>query len=404
MNKTAQSSGIGPELPHVNEKVQAYLAQTRTPGMAIAVTQGYSIRWARGYGFADLEAQKLYTPDTIQYSGSVMKTFTTTVALQLWEHGLLDLDADIGQYLPYQVRNRYFPDTPITTRHILTHTSSLTESTEALSPYSLAYRSGDPGDRPGEFAQIWLAVDGIGYGKEAGFFTEHEPGTHFLYANVSWLLITDMVENLTGKSFRQWCKDEIFSVLGMHSSGFYLSDIDVKRHAALYSYMENGQSQSDFGFMPHLQLDRKLRPRDGYVRYALYQHPNFPDGGLRTTAHDLSLWLMTWLNGGSLNGRRILKEETVNAALSSQTSVPMTDAPYYAQGFGWRQDKKDGSAFPTANSWWHGGIDFGARNHVWLNRDTGVGAVVVSNFEAEPHSTIFWKFFVKIVADIVKEL
>jgi CubicO group peptidase (beta-lactamase class C family) len=397
--KHVQSSGIGPPLPHIDEAVQAYLAQTRTPGLAIAVTHDDSIRWARGYGLAELETERLYTTDTLQYSGSVAKTFTTTVALQLWERGLLDLDADIGQYLPYQVRNPYFPDVPITVRQIITHTSSITEDLfgHHTSPYTLAYRTGDP-ERPGEFAQTWLSVDGVGYSKEAGFYAKWQPGAQSSYANASWLLIADVVEQVTGLSFRQWCKDYIFRPIGMNSSGFYLEDIDVERHAGLYSYVENGQSLSRFGFVPHLQLDRSARPQNSYVRYALYQHPNFPDGGLRTTAYDLALWTIMWLKGGVINGQRILAEATVTSALSPQVKdIPITDPVIFKQGFGWYQRKQDERVTPSEHSWWHGGTDYGALNQVWLDKDTGIGAVIVSNFEAEPAASTIKEFFVNVV-------
>jgi CubicO group peptidase (beta-lactamase class C family) len=188
----------------------------------------------------------------------------------------------------------------------------------------------------------------------------------------------------------------------MYSSGWYLADIDVERHTGLYSYIENGKSLSGFGFIPHLQLDRSARPHNGYVRYALYQHPNFPDGGLRTTAHDLALWTIAWLNGGSINGQRVLQTETVNAALTPQVNVPITDPVIFRQGFGWYQRAKDKAVYPSENSWWHGGWDLGALNNVWLDRSTGVGAVIVSNFEAEPNDNNIKAFFVSVVEQCVE--
>jgi CubicO group peptidase (beta-lactamase class C family) len=392
-------SGIGRTLPAVDRAALDYLAKTRTPGMALAITAHGNIVWGKGYGFADREAGKPYTLDTIQYSGSIAKTVTTTVALQLWEQGHILLDTDINEYLPYQVRNPYFPGSPITVRQIITHTSSITEDLfgHHTSPYTLAYRTGDP-ERPGEFAQMWLSVDGVGYSKEAGFYAQWQPGTQSSYTNASWLLIADVVEQVTGLSFRQWCKEYIFRPLGMNSSGFYLEDIDIQRHAGLYSYIEHGQSLSRFGFVPHLQLDRSARPQNGYVRYALYQHPNFPDGGLRTTAYDLALWTIVWLNGGVLNGQRILAEETVTSALSSQVKdIPITDPVIFRQGFGWYQRKQAERVAPSEHSWWHGGTDYGALNQVWLDKDTRRGAVIMSNFEAEPAASTIKEFFVDAV-------
>jgi CubicO group peptidase (beta-lactamase class C family) len=396
---------IGPSLPPIDEAAQTYLETTKTPGMALAVTTGNEIVWARGYGYADLEAGLAFSKHTIQYSGSIAKTFTATVALQLWEKGLIDLEADISRYLPYQVRNPFFPATPITIRQILTHTSSICEtfSNNPLSPYALAYRTGDPGDRPGEFAQIWLAVDGVGYGKTSGFFLEREPGTTFHYANASWLLIADVVETVTGISFRQWCKDYIFLPLELNASGFYLADIDVTRHAALYGYVDNGQPLSPWGIEPRLQLDRAARVQNGYVRYALYQHPNFPDGGLRTTAYDLTRWLRCWLNEGSLEGKRILQEKTVALALSSQLSGYPVNNERLTQGFAWYQ-LGNTQAFPSPGSWWHAGSDFGVLNQVWLSTTRKVGAVMLSNCDTQLARDKNKSFFINSTEQILEAL
>jgi CubicO group peptidase (beta-lactamase class C family) len=376
--------GIGPRLSEVDAYLQDRMREERIPGMAVAVVGGDRVVWANSYGFADSERRRLYTLDTIHNVASITKTFTATVALQLWERGLVDLDADISEYLPYRVRNPYHPDEPITTRQLLTHTSSITtDVTTPSTPYSLAYRSGDdPGPRPGQFTQQFLGVGQVNYSKDNGFWQDRKPGSLYEYNDTAWLLIADMVEEVAGKDYRRWCRDEIFEPLGMASSGFYLEDVDLSRHAVLYGYMKDGESLGAYGAWPHLYLDRAALPSDGYVSYALYASPTFPDGGLRTSVADLSRWAIAWMNGGSVKGRQVLDGATVRQALSPQTdAVPPEEQR--EQGFGWRRETEDDSAYKAfANVWSHSGTDIGVQTEIALRLENRTAAVVLTNFDS----------------------
>ncbi len=111
----------------VDDYVKAQMAQAHIPGVSVAVVQAGRVRLMRGYGLASVELNVPATPDTVYELLSITKQFTATAILMLVEDGKLALDDPISRYLP---------DTPpawnaITVRHLLTHTSGLTDYTDA---------------------------------------------------------------------------------------------------------------------------------------------------------------------------------------------------------------------------------------------------------------------------------
>lgn len=83
------------------------------------------IAWEGAFGLADVSMAKPATRSTLYNIESISKLFISVSAMQLWEKGMLNLEADINQYLPFAVRNPNFPDHRIAPRMLLTHTSSL---------------------------------------------------------------------------------------------------------------------------------------------------------------------------------------------------------------------------------------------------------------------------------------
>lgn len=107
---------------------QSRMQAAGAPGAAMAIVKNGILLWSKGYGYADLQAARPATPDTLFMLASISKTFVATALLQLAERspaGLAVLDQDISVGLPFTVRNPHYPSVPITYRMLLTHTSSL---------------------------------------------------------------------------------------------------------------------------------------------------------------------------------------------------------------------------------------------------------------------------------------
>jgi len=106
-----------------------YMNNGHMPSMALAIIKNNSMVWSKGYGYANIKNKNEATNKTVYMLASISKTFAATAIMQLWEKNLLDLDDDVNEYLPFNVRNPNYPDIPITFRMILTHRSSISSRT-----------------------------------------------------------------------------------------------------------------------------------------------------------------------------------------------------------------------------------------------------------------------------------
>src|SRR5262245_60330321 len=114
--------------------IEAQIAYRGWPGLSIALADDDAVFWSRGFGFADREQKIPASPDTLYRVASITKTFTATAILQLRDAGKLRLDDEVRQHLPWFTPPAASVDaSPITLRHILTHTTGLAR--EAPFPY-----------------------------------------------------------------------------------------------------------------------------------------------------------------------------------------------------------------------------------------------------------------------------
>jgi CubicO group peptidase (beta-lactamase class C family) len=100
------------------------------PGLAACAIKDGEIIWTGAYGYAYVENETKVADTTLFTLASVSKTITATALMQLWENGWFDLDEDINNFLPFEVTNPNCPDTAITFRMLLTHTSSIAGNSE----------------------------------------------------------------------------------------------------------------------------------------------------------------------------------------------------------------------------------------------------------------------------------
>lgn len=334
-----------------------------TPGIAVCVTRGEHIEWANAYGWADIAGRKPMTPDTIQNIASISKTITATAVMQLWESNKLGLDDDVNDYLPFPVRNPRFPDTPITIRQLLTHSSSITDGPA----YEPSYACGDPTMSLMDWLQAYFDPSGANYDAMENFHS-WEPGTKNLasfrgaYSNLAFGLLGGLVETATPLPFADHCRQNIFEPLSMMDTGWYLSTIDEKRHAVPYgtlpdprfSTSERGASQgSDTDYHPH----------------CLYSFTNYPDGLLRTSVSDLSKFLRAHIGHGAFGSVRILDEATIDKMFTESSP---------GQGLCWRKSRH---LVDDETAWGHSGGDPGVSTVMYFSRNQSFGVIVFSNYD-----------------------
>lgn len=175
------------------------------PGGAIGIMQNGKIIYSKAFGLASLEYQVPNTTETIFNVGSVSKQFTAMGIVLLHEKGLLSIDDDIREHLPDM------PDFghTITIRHMLHHTSGM-RSLHAMLRLA-GWRNDD--SRTNEDLYRFMLNQ-----KELNFI----PGDEYLYCNTGYMLMVNIIENVTKEKFPQWMKTNVFEPLGM--SNTYVED------------------------------------------------------------------------------------------------------------------------------------------------------------------------------------
>lgn len=339
--------------------------QGRLPGLSAALIVEDELRWIGACGQADLERGVAMTPDTLINIGSVSKTFTNAAVLQLWEQGRIDLDTDVSEYLPFQVSHPRFPERPITLRQLLTHTAGLNDGPS----YAATYACGDPTVSLADWIEGYVAPDGA-YWSE-GNFLEPGPGDVRSYSNVGFGILGLVVENVSGRPFADFTRDEIFLPLGMDRTAWALSRLDVSEHAVPYLWLRPDEELEveDLPLLPEGEI-----PTESFVPYCLYSFYNYPDGLVRTSAAQLARFVMAHLAGGELDGVRILEADTVDQIFSQQIEEGRWEEGR-SQGLTWRSTPTE----TLGLVWGHGGADPGVRAQVLYRPQDEVTVLLLAN-------------------------
>jgi CubicO group peptidase (beta-lactamase class C family) len=280
------------------------------PSVSACIIVDDSVVWSRGYGLYDIENNKPATPDTLYLLASISKTVAATALMQLYEQGFFDLDDDVNDYLPFSLRNPKYPDIPITFRMLLSHRSSIaSDNSDRL---CLSYIPGDPDipSYPYPWLEEYLTPDGSAY--HSSVWSDDPPGEKYYYANIGFSIIGYLVEIISGQIFNEYCKEHIFSPLGMYNTSFRLKDLDISKIAIPYFYK---YKKRDYIPNPH------------YGMFVLH-----PAASLRTSVDEFSHFLIAHMNGGMYNDVRILNESTVE--LMHTAHYPLNDQGY-GYGLGW---------------------------------------------------------------------
>jgi D-alanyl-D-alanine carboxypeptidase len=316
------------------------------------------------WGYADVEAKQLYSANTIQNIGSVSKSFIAVAIMKAVELKYFTLDTDINDLLPFKVSNPNHASEKITVRQLATHTSGILDN-PAIYPASYRFGSDTVNTNP----QVLQALKSLGYNstvKDSSMstffynylcdkgkyyskqnFDPEGAGRNYNYSNIGSALAAYLIEIKSGMSYAVFANKYILHPLKMNSSGWYLAAIDKKQHAKLY--------YSGFSV-------------------PLYSLLTYPDGGLRTSANDLSKYLMAMMNG--YDG----KSKLVNPEQFKQIFAPQFDKAH-APG-------KINMATRNKGLFWNlfsdgtigiDGDDPGISTYMFFNPATGLGGLFMCN-------------------------
>jgi CubicO group peptidase (beta-lactamase class C family) len=308
------------------------------PGLACAAVKEDSLVYIAYRGYANLKDNVQISSQTRMLVGSISKTVTLTAIMQLYDRGLIDLDADINSYLPFEVRNPRYEDVPITVRMVLTHTSSISNIQTGYLFWFWGYA--DYPESLMSFEQNYLTTDGKYYSRYN--YSGQKPGAKYLYSNVAAALIACLVEHVTGQDFNEYCKANIFEPLGMNKTTWFYSETPKSEMAIPYANTDITNPPQPFSATPF-----------------------YPAGQLITTAKDLSKFLRAYIMDGSYNEYQLLKPQTVDLILHNY-------------------EDRQGLIFATNKMgqftvWGHTGMIPGASAEMFLDRENRIGYIMIIN-------------------------
>jgi CubicO group peptidase (beta-lactamase class C family) len=325
--------------------LQEIIARWGIPGLGIGIVENDEIVYAKGFGVQSLDSGAPVTLDSIFCVASITKCFVATAVVQLAEQGKIHLDAPLVQYLPYFKLDddRY---SQITIRQMLSHTSGMPDLDE--SEYDELVSHPEYDDKAAE-----RFVRGLSSRKLAA-----APGQRFLYSNIAYNVLGDLIAIISGQSFEAYMKEHILLPAGMPNSTFFFQDVPRNRLA-----------------VPHLRTpEMVVNPIYPYHR------ADAPASFLHSTVVDMCHWATSCLNRGIYAGQRILMPASYDMMW---TPVAKWGYPplYEDVGLGWTLGHFDGVRTVS-----HGGMGFGWTDFLTILPEKKRAAILLCNEESSARS------------------
>jgi CubicO group peptidase (beta-lactamase class C family) len=335
-------------LKRIDPVLQDYINKGTVNGMVALIVKDGKIAYYKAFGTNDAAGTPL-KKDAIFRIASQTKAITSVAVMMLYEEGKFLLDDPVGNYIP-EFRNAKVLDQynekdtsyttvparrPVTIRDLLTHTSGIGYA-QIGSPQANAiyYKAGVIG---GIGIQGMILADVI---KKLGSLPLfHQPGEKFTYG-LNTDVLGYLVEVVSGMSLNDFFAKRIFEPLGMKDTYFYLPSNKHDRLANLYT--EDTATKKAVLMRETYQLNGTLY-RDFPVTRGTYYSGG---GGLSSTIYDYALFLQMLLNGGQLNGKRLLARNTVRMMTINQIGDIQRGANTFGLGFGITTEKGS-SILPT---------------------------------------------------------
>jgi CubicO group peptidase (beta-lactamase class C family) len=310
-------AGLSTErLARIDAMCEEAVTHGSIPGVVALVARHGKVVYHRAFGMADNATNRELEPDDIFRIASQTKAITATAVMMLWEEGRFQLDDPIAKFIPEfkdsgvlksydEAAETWTTEpvrTPITIRHLLTHTSGI------------GYGVIDGDER---FRQIYAKAGitdlfttervtiGESVKKLARLPLHHHPGEGVTYSE-GLDVLGYFIEIISGQSFDVFLRERLFEPLGMEDTAFYLPASKADRLVSVQK-LENGK----------------------WVRYPVtFYDPDYPikgaksffsgGAGLCSTARDYATFLQMYLNGGELAGVRILSRTTIATMMRDQ--------------------------------------------------------------------------------------
>jgi CubicO group peptidase (beta-lactamase class C family) len=321
------ASPASAQADRVDEYVEAQMQQRHIPGLSLAVVRDGEVVLAKGYGLSNVELNVAARPETIYQSGSVGKQFTATLVMMLVEEGRLSLDDPLG---------KFFAEAPdswkgITLRHLLTHTSGLSNSLYQKINMRQDYTED-------ELVQQIAALP-----------LDFQPGAQWSYSNTGYVMLGILIHKVTGKFYGDLLREKIFGPLGMTTARIINEADIVPNRAAGYRLVEEALKNQQW-VSPVLNTTA--------------------DGSLYLTVLDMARW------DAALYTEKLLKKASLDLMW---TPAKLNDGKTVPYGFGWMFNDLRGHRVIQ-----HGGAWQGFSTHIARYVDQKLTVIVLTNLAGAP--------------------
>jgi len=266
------------------------LCDTKLPSIAVSIIEDGEVVHARGFGYKDVSAALPATERTLYGIGSITKSFVALSVAKLVEAGKIDFHDPITKFLP--LRPKTFQGLEI--HHLLSHTSGI----PGLGSLEVLLFSAF-----GEYNH-WLPISSLGdmqsFMDDVDDWAEAEPGKRLFYLNEGFVLLGEVIAEVSGRPWFEFVREEILTPLGMNRT--FLEKADISRDPDVAT--------------PYLIRGARVSP-------IAVPYGSGGAGGIVSNAMDLSNYVKMYINGGEFEGKRIIGKDTLSKMETPYGKMPV---------------------------------------------------------------------------------
>jgi CubicO group peptidase (beta-lactamase class C family) len=399
-----EAVGVSAErLQRLRAGMQRYVDEGRVSGIVVYVARGGRLVIHEAFGKSDVEAARPMAKDTIFRIASQTKALTSVAAMMLVEEGRLGLGDPVSRYIPaFEKTSVAVPapagavagspvsavpaKRPITIRDLLTHTAGIGygEGVAAAQWKAAGIQGYYFADRKEPVAAV---VERMG-----ALPMDAQPGEKYVYGYNTDILGV-VVEKISGQTLAEFFQKRITGPLGMADTQFYLPPAQKDRLATVYAATKDGK------------IERAAEGKDGQGHYVEGPRAAFSGGaGLLSTARDYGRFLQMMLNGGELEGARLLSPKTVELMTVNHVGTlfaergPNDAGKGFGLGFDVLLDVGRSGAYGSEGAFGWGGAYY---TNYWVDPHEKLVAAIMTQLQPSGSSDLHGRFRALVYQSIV---
>jgi CubicO group peptidase (beta-lactamase class C family) len=263
-------------------EINGIMKELDVMGLSVAVVKNEGIIYTHSFGLKNAESNTALSDQDIFRIASISKSFSATSIMQLIEAKKMKLSDDFSDLVGFKIRNPKFPETVITLKMILSHTSSINDS------------------------EGYFNLDAINPDKNSNWakcYNDYEPGKGYQYCNLNFNMVGAVIEKYSGQRFDSYVKQHILDPLKLYG-GYCVDSLDAQKFATIYEY--NAKTKK-FTASPAAYAPRREELKN-YIQG--YSTPILsPTGGMKISATDLAKYMTMHMNYGKYDGGKLMSKK-----------------------------------------------------------------------------------------------